>query len=426
MIKLPKEVNKILKTIEGAGHEAYVVGGSIRDTLLGNHPKDWDIASSASAEEIKQLFPKSFAIGERYGVVRITEGEVVADAATFRVDGDYTDFRRPDDVEFIKNIEEDLKRRDFTINAIAANPERGLLDPYGGRADLQNKLIRTVGDSKTRFEEDPLRILRGIRFAAQLDFKLDKDTLESMKIQAHLLERVSVERIREEFEKIVTSKNSSKGLRLCIDSGVLPYILGEDCINNASKSEKEAFTELTEKIDRAKIDREYRVALVYLCFEKNKALKAIDKMKYDNATNKKFKNAIYYLEDLSFVTTRIDLKCFIYRIGSETYDYLENLSKQQRKVYDLNEYKIRNRMTIYENIIKCREPIFIEDLAINGDDLIEIGIEEGENIGKMLKMLLDAAHRYPQINNRNDLIKKAKEFNRNPISALLRKVKWYK
>ncbi|MBR0598183.1 CCA tRNA nucleotidyltransferase [Sinanaerobacter chloroacetimidivorans] len=426
MIKLPKEVNKILRTIESAGFEAYVVGGSLRDTLLAKEPEDWDIATSAPMDKILELFPDAHVIGEKFGVVRIREGNITADTAAFRIDGQYSDFRRPDGVIFTANIEEDLSRRDFTINAMAGHPEGGILDLFQGREDLKLRLVRAVGDPAVRFEEDPLRMLRGIRFAAQLDFDLDRNTFEAMKGKASLLSKVSTERIREEFLKIITAKNSSKGLKMCMASGLLPEILGEECFRNAGKSELRALTELAENIDRAKIDTEYRIGLVYLCFEKDRALKAIEKMKFDKETEKMLRNALCHLEDLSFINNRIELKQFICKMGLEQYEYLENLSKQQRKVYDFNEYKIRNRMIIFEDIMKFKEPIFIEDLAVTGRDLIEMGMKEGEEIGKMLRMLLDVVHKNPSVNNQKDLLRKAKEFNRNPISAWLRGVRWYK
>lgn len=425
MIKLPKEINKMIQVIEDAGYEAYVAGGSIRDSLLGKEPTDWDIATSAPASALVTLFTEAAVISERFSVIKVSLGEIEAQVATFRIDGSYSDHRRPDEVTLTDKVEEDITRRDFTINAMMGHPQRGILDPFKGKDDLKARLVKTVGDPRVRFEEDPYRILRGIRFAAQLDFDLEIETFQAMQEKAPLLENISVDRIREEFIKIVTSKNSGKGLSLCMAIGALPYILGEECLKDATKAEKADFTELLENIDKAKPDKEYRLALVYLCFQLEKSLGAIERLHYERTLEEKLQTAVWHMEDLSFINQRIDLKQFVYKVGYEMYDYLENLSKQQRKVYDFNEYKIRNRMTIFDNIRACKEAIFLEDLAVNGNDLMELGLE-GEEIGRMLAMLLDVVHKTPRCNNKEFLLKKAKEFKSNPVSALLRKVRWFK
>lgn len=426
MIKLPKEINKIIKTIENAGFEAFVVGGGVRDSLLGEHPVDWDIACSASVEKMKELFPEAMAVGPQYGVIRMNEGDFTVEAATYRTESGYSDFRRPDQVVFTDNIGEDLKRRDFTINAIAINPQRGVVDPFHGRADLKGRVIRAIGDPMRRFEEDPVRILRGIRFAAQLDFDVEENTLEAMKKQVRLLEKVNINLIRQEFIKLITAKNSSRGLFLCLSTDAINPILGEPCMNGLNKFETTALSQLAENIDRSRIEDEFRLGLVFLCFEKERALQAIERLQFDHHMNRLLAAAQNHLEDLSFVNTRILLKRFIYKVGEDIYNYLENLAKQQRKVYDLNEYKIRNRLTIYKDIKKFNEPIFIRDLAINGDDLKKIGMVEGQEIGIMLDMLMDVVHKHPALNNPEALLKKANQFRKNPVSVLLRKVVWFK
>lgn len=422
MIKLPKGVGQIIKTIEAAGFQAYVVGGGIRDSLLGIQAEDWDLATSAKLEELIKLFPQAQVIGEKYGVIRVPGEELSIEIASFRKEGAYSDHRRPDEVIFTDSIEEDLKRRDYTVNAIAGHPDKGLVDPYGGVQDLKAKLLRAVGEPGLRFEEDPLRILRGIRLAAQLDFDLQLDTFKAMQEKAHLLDQLSADRIRQELERIVTSQNSGKGLRICMTAGVMPYILG-DYYNNAKKHEMASLMELAENIDRSKMDIEYRLGLLYLCFEKSNALAAIKRLHYDKHLELKLHTAIFYLEDLSFINQRIDLKRFIFKLGYDLYDYLENLAKQQRKVYDFTEHKIRNRMTIFENIQECKEALFIEELAVDGEDLKQLGLE-GEAIGKMLGMLLDVVHKKPRENTKENLLSKAREFQRNPISVMLRKVIW--
>lgn len=426
-INIPKKIKIALDKLQESGFEAFIVGGCVRDSFLRKDPHDWDIATSATPKEIQEAFQNYDVIetGMKYGTLTVVIDKEPIEITTYRIDGDYSDGRRPDEVTFTRNIEEDLSRRDYTINACASTGYN-LIDPFGGQEDAKNRLIRCVGNPSQRFTEDALRILRGIRFAAQLDFDLQMDTFEAMKEKAFLLESVSVERIRMEFEKIVMAENSGKGLRMCMAAGVLPYILGEECMKNMNKSEIQALTELAENIDKANSVKEIRLALVYLCFEKNKALIAMDRLNYDNKTNKMLKTAQNLLEELSFINDRVILKKFIFRVGYEMYDYLENLSRQQRKVYDYSEYKIRNRMTIFDDIKKFKECILLEELAVNGDDLMDLGIKEGEDIGKMLNMLIDVVHKNPSCNKKEILLKKALEFKKNPISALLRGVRWYK
>ena len=186
MIKLPKEVGRIMKVLEKNGHEVYAVGGCVRDSLLGREPIDFDLSTDAGLEEMKALFPEAKVLSEKYSVLRFDysnpqneEEGIIVDLATFRIDGAYSDYRRPDEVFFTNRAEEDLARRDFTINAMADNPQRALLDPYGGKADLKEKLIRAVGDPKERFRENPIRMMRAIRFAAQLDFDLHRSVFRT-------------------------------------------------------------------------------------------------------------------------------------------------------------------------------------------------------------------------------------------------------
>jgi len=419
MVTLPDEVQKIISIIEDAGFEAYVVGGSIRDTLLGGQPTDWDIASSASVEKIVELFPHAVTVGMKYGIVKITEGTVTVDAATFRIDGRYTDFRRPDDVIYTDKIEEDLKRRDFTINAMAYNKERGLIDPYGGRTDLKAELIKTVGDPVERFKEDPLRILRGVRFAVQLDFNIQADTLNAMKEKSYLLDKISIDRIREEFLKIVTSKYCGKGLSLCKTIGALPFTFDVSIGKDLEKLEYLTFIELIQNIDKTISTIENRLGLIYLCFKKEKSLNAIKKMRYSNELYEKLESAQYYLMDLEAVDNRVDLKRFINKHGAEMYGFLEKLLEQRQilgkrsnellEIKNKDDSRLFNRITDYKEMKSQKEPIFIEDLAINGDDLIKLGIKEGKSIGIMLNLLLEKVHQNPEFNNKNDLIDLAKE-----------------
>ena len=250
MIKLPKEIAHMIKTIEDAGFEAYAVGGCVRDSFLGRQPEDWDLTSNASRETLEALFPDAAIVNKKLGVMRIFEGGVTADIAAYRIDGEYRDYRRPETVVFTEKIDEDLKRRDFTMNAVALSPGGGVVDPYRGTDDIERKLIRGIGDPRIRFEEDALRILRAVRFAAQLGFEIEGGTFLAMKEKTELLCFISVERIREEFSKTITAPHSGKGLSLLWETGALPYILGEECVRNAGNAEWSMFSALAGNIDR--------------------------------------------------------------------------------------------------------------------------------------------------------------------------------
>lgn len=404
MIKLPREIAHMIKTIEDAGFEAYAVGGCVRDSILGKHPEDWDLTSNASRDTLEALFPDAVIINKKLGVMRITEGEVTADLAAFRIDGEYKDYRRPEAVVFTKEIGEDLRRRDFTMNAIAISPERGVVDPYEGRSDIEKRLIRGIGDPRMRLEEDALRILRGIRFAAQLDFELDDETFQAMKEKVSLLAHISVERILDEFTKTLTAQKSGKGLELYLETGAIANILGEECMNSATEQELENLVLLAKNIDRTECEMKFRAALIYLCFEKDRALRAAKIIGYSNEMKRLLQLAIHHLDELGRISGKVELKQFINKIGLDDYDYLENLSMRKCMVYGLDEVALRNRNSLFQSIRNNQEPIFIDELDLDGKDLIRVGICEGVEIGRILNDLLDLVHESPDKNVNTTLL----------------------
>ncbi len=233
IIALPDPVKKILQTLTIAGFQAYIVGGAVRDLLLNTPVKDWDFTTNALPEEIQDLFPEAF-YDNQFGTVGIagkhlgdTENpDVVYEITTYRSEGVYTDHRRPDTVEWGKTIEEDLQRRDFTINAMALDDKK-VIDPFDGQKDIQAKLVRAVGDPATRFQEDALRMMRAIRIGAQLGFGIEQKTLEAIAKNADLIQHISWERIRDEFFKILTSNYPKNGIELLTSTGLLNHILPE-------------------------------------------------------------------------------------------------------------------------------------------------------------------------------------------------------
>ncbi|MBQ7357882.1 MAG: polynucleotide adenylyltransferase [Clostridia bacterium] len=228
-IKFPEKVKKIIAVYEKNGYRAYAVGGCVRDCLMGKAPADWDITCSCSPEKTIEIFEfegiHTIPTGLKHGTVSVLLGGEIFECTTHRVDGSYTDSRRPDFVEFTQRLEDDLSRRDFTVNAMAASPLGGVCDRFGGLDDLENKIIRCVGEPEVRFGEDALRILRALRFATVLDFEIEKETFSAVKKLAHTLENISAERKTSELSKILCSPYAQRGIGLLFDSGVIKYLL---------------------------------------------------------------------------------------------------------------------------------------------------------------------------------------------------------
>lgn len=238
-IAVPKEATMTLAVLQNAGYEAFLVGGCVRDLILGASPKDYDITTNATPEQVISLFPKTFyeneygtvgivTCGEELGIPCLDESIRIIEVTPYRLEGEYSDNRHPDEVKWSKNIEDDLKRRDFTVNAIAYNPITGeVVDPFGGQVDLENRIIRAVGAPDARFKEDALRLMRAIRFVSQLDFDLDSVTRESIEKNADLLQNISRERVRDEFVKLLMTDLPMRGIVLLENTGLLRHIVPE-------------------------------------------------------------------------------------------------------------------------------------------------------------------------------------------------------
>ena len=216
----------ILLTIEKAGYEAYFVGGCVRDFILGKEISDVDIATSATPVEIKTIFPRTIDVGIEHGTVVVLLGEETYELTTFRTDGEYVDFRRPSEVSFIRNLYDDLKRRDFTMNSIAMDKEGMLIDPFEGKLAIGNKMIKTVGSPAERFHEDALRMMRAVRFVSQLQFSIEQNTYAALLENAHLLEKIAIERKTAEFEKLLNGHGKKQALKILTDTGLFNYLPG--------------------------------------------------------------------------------------------------------------------------------------------------------------------------------------------------------
>lgn len=423
MIKLPKEVSQALKALETAGIEGYAAGACVRECLMGNEPLDWDIITPAPLKTLREIFPKAQVLSEKGSILRIdktkdgNEDGIILDISTYRKQGSNG---KP---QFCDSVEEDLEGREFTINAIAANPAISVKDPYAGREDIKKKLVRTIADPKSAFESDPALMLKVILLAAELDFDLPKTAHEAMVEKAHLLEKTSVAQRRELLGDIITAEHAGKGLRMLAGAGLMPGLVGDAALD-MTRRQRELFSELAEGIDQLKPVTERRLGLLYLCFEK-KGQKAIEFLDYDDKTRQHLMDAMTEMTKIFFIRDKVELKNYIYKIGMERYNYVHNLAKAQRIVYPTGNVKVENRHYLMEEIVAGKEPIFIEDLAIDTQDILDEGITDSQERATYLLELLPAVvHQKPQLNKKKELLKCARRFNKNKLSAAFRGVKW--
>ncbi len=441
MIKVPKEVANVMKALTDAGFENYAVGECVLASMMGEKPYAWDIITAAKYEDLISVFPQAEVLSEKYSVLRrelieevtnesgeiIGEEGVIIDIASYRKKnvGDET---ASGEKIFADKAEDDLARRDFTIDAIAVNPYvsvNSIVDPYGGREDVKKKLVKTVDDADKAFKEEPIRMMKAIRYAAQFDFDLSKSVYEAIVANYRLLANVKPEKIRDEFTDIMGAAHAGKGLNMLMDTGILAIVLGEKEYHSLTHREKSDLLQLCEGIEKTKPIAERRLGLFYSLIGKKRALPSIERLQFDEELHQHLTDAVYDMAKLYFTTQPQDLKKFIFERSMERYEYLLNIEKAQRLAlgYD-SETKIKSKMYMLGEIKKNNEVIFVEDLAVDANDLIEAGICTNANVEKMLVMLTESTHVKPQQNTREQLLKLAKKYKRNKISAWGRGVSW--
>ena len=430
-IKIPDKVKFIIDTFYENNYEAFMVGGCIRDSLLSKEPKDYDIATSALPNITESLFEKTIPTGIKHGTITVLLDKEPFEVTTYRVEGEYKDNRRPDEISFVTNIKDDLSRRDFTINAFAYNSKEGLKDYFNGLEDLQNKIIRTVGDSNKRFNEDALRMMRAIRFASQLDFNIEKSTLDGIKKNKNLLKNISFERIRDELCKLLLSDNPRKGLNLLKDCGVLDVIIPELTsligFNHKTKDYNEdLFDHTLSVVENTPNDLILRLSALFHDIGKPKVndniseditRKILTRLHFDNKTIKSVCILIKEYMNVLGNSTDIDIKRFINRTSKENiYSLLEfqkahvlSLKNSDLDLYELND--IKNKI---DNIINSNIPLSIKDLNIDGSILTkELNLKPGKVIGETLNYLLEVVLNNPNLNNETILLERAKTFIQN-------------
>ena len=390
-MQIPAHVEQIIHTLNSHGYEAFAVGGCVRDTLLGRKPGDWDITTSARPEQVKALFRRTIDTGIQHGTVTIMMDRTGYEVTTYRIDGEYEDGRHPKQVEFTSDLLEDLRRRDFTINAMAYSHATGIVDAFDGVEDLKARRIRCVGNAMERFTEDALRILRAIRFSAQLDFEIEKETFEAISVIAPNLAKVSKERIQMEITKLLCSEHPEK-IREVYETGISTYV-------------SPAFAALdwqNARVSAALPKEKYvRWAAFLRCGNSpENAVRVLRDLKLDNETVSRVKTLVTWA-DVTPAADEAEVRRMMSCMEPEVWDSL----------MELNGYGMEIRALVA--LIRGRgDCLSLKELAVKGQDLIAAGVKPGKEMGTMLHELLEHVLEVPQDNEKETLLKLLADMHR--------------
>lgn len=435
-IKLPQAVEEIIGQINDAGYEAYIVGGCVRDTLLHKEPNDWDITTSATPLQVKAIFKRTIDTGIQHGTVTVMRGRQGYEVTTYRIDGVYEDARHPKEVIFTPDLMEDLKRRDFTINAMAYHPDSGLVDPFDGRKDMEAHVIRCVGDPKDRFTEDALRMMRAVRFAAQLDYKIEEGTFAAIKELAPSIKKISVERIQAEMVKLLLSEHPERfrtlyecGLTACF----LPefdrmmttvqnnphhcYTVGEHVIQSLSYIRAEQSLRLamlfhdiakpeTKTTDESGVDH-------FRGHQERGAKMAEDilrRLRFDHHTIAMVKGLTAH-HDRRIEPNARAMRRAVHQIGEDYFPALFEVRKAD--VLAQSEYQRKEKLAaieegfqLYRKMKEEEQCISLKSLAVDGGDLIRAGVAPGRELGMILEQMLQDVIEEPSHNTKEYLMKR--------------------
>lgn len=451
---LPPEVITIWKKLITNGYQAYLVGGCVRDLILKRKPKDWDITTNARPEEILKLFPTQSFYENRFGTVGVKTNSLdetlkIIEITTFRIEGKYSDFRRPDEIKFASKLEEDLKRRDFTINSLALSFEGEIIDLFDGLKDLKNKIIRCIGNPEERFREDSLRMIRAIRFACELEFEIEIKTFKGIQKNVELIQYIANERIRDEFIKIIMNKNAIFGIELLRKSGLLKEILPElertYGVTQNKHHKYDVYTHSLKALEYAvKKNYSLEIRLAALFHDIGKPLtkqgegpnctfymheiigtkmtkKILERLRFSKDIIKKVTHLIrhhmFYFEIEKVTPSAV--RRFIRRVGEENLEDLFKLREADRigsGVPKAIPYRLRYLKFLIEKTKK--ESIKPTLLKINGNDILNMGVPQGPKVGWILKALLEEVLDEPQKNEKNYLLKRAEELKNLPDDKL--------
>ncbi|MBQ3014179.1 MAG: HD domain-containing protein [Clostridia bacterium] len=438
-ITLPTPVARALSVLEVCGYEAYIVGGCVRDSLLGRTPNDWDITTNATPDEMKACFADFRVIetGIRHGTLTVIVDGTQLEITTYRNDGEYLDNRHPVQVTFSKKIEDDLSRRDFTVNAMAYHPQKGLVDLFGGREDLQAKVIRCVGDAKTRFEEDGLRILRAIRFAAVLDFDIAEDTANAIHACRDLLFGIAAERVREEFCKLICGRGAVRILRAYIDviAVFLPEL--ERCVGFAQNTKYHCYDVFEHTLQAVALcesdDLITRLGVLLhdigkpLCYTEDEqgghfkghasvgvelTRSILSRLRFDNETVHRMELLVEW-HDIPLSAEKKRVKRLMQKISDADILRLLEIKRCDRLAHAPDYRELPPELELIPAImdeIRAEDAcLSLRTLAVGGDDLMALGIPKGKAVGQMLQTLLDEVIEERLPNEKEALIGFAKE-----------------
>ncbi len=438
-IAIPEKGQAVIDIITGAGYEAYMVGGCVRDSLLGREPEDWDITTSAKPEEIKALFGRTIDTGLQHGTVTVMMGGEGFEVTTYRIDGEYKDSRHPSEVTFSSELGEDLRRRDLTINAMAYNQEEGLVDKFGGLEDLEAGIIRCVGNPAERFQEDALRILRAVRFAAQLSFTIEERTLEAAGELAHTLSRISAERIQTELVKLMVSRHPEY-LRIAYTNGITKVFFPE--FDRAMETKQRHIhhcysvgEHILHSLCHVKEDKVLRLAMLLHDIGKPKVLtvdeegithfynhaavsaemaeQILRRLKLDNDTIQKVCKLVLYHDFGSAVEPDMRImRRALHKIGEDAFPDL--FAVKRADILAQSDYQRQEKLErvdrwqqLYEEILEKQQCVSLKTLAVKGSDLIDIGWKPGKKLGEVLQKLLELVLEDPAWNTRARLLEEA-------------------
>ena len=460
---IPREIENIAEKLQKANFQAFLVGGCVRDLIIEREPKDWDIATNAKPDEIQKIFSDS-VYENKFGTVGIKTGSKkptleIVEVTTYRLEGKYTDKRHPDEIRSAKTIEEDLSRRDFTINALALSIAEGekskIIDPFAGQQDIENRIIRTVGEPEERFSEDALRLMRAVRFAVELDFNIEEKTAEAIKKQAGLLEIIAKERVRDELEKIIMIASAARGIELLEESGLLKYIMPELREGVGVGQNKHhiytVFEHSLRSLDYAAKNNyslEIRLAALFHDIGKPKTKKGegpdstfynhemvsakmtariLDRLHFPKNLIEKVVHLVRYHLFYYNVgeVTEAGVRRFLQRVGPENVDDFIKLRQADRigsGVPKAVPYKIRHLLFMIEKV--KADPISAKMLKVSGKDVMEIlNVLPGPRVGQILNILLDEIIENPEKNAPENLELRIKDLGKLSDAELERSAK---
>ncbi len=441
-INIPKKAQYIIRAIGNAGFEAYVVGGCVRDSILGREPQDWDITTSARPEQVKALFPRTIDTGLQHGTVTVMLDREGFEVTTYRVDGRYEDSRHPKEVTFTPCLEEDLKRRDLTINAMAYNDARGLVDIFGGMEDIRERQVRCVGNPKSRFQEDALRILRAVRFSAQLGYAIEEETREAIEALAPALSRISAERIQAELVKLIISPNPDY-IRMAYEMGVTKVFFPEfdramETPQNHPHHCYNVGEHILHSLTAVRADKVLRLAVLFHDIGKPEAMTVdgegithfhghaqigadmtrdiMRRLRFDNDTlNTVCRLVLYHDYCNSAVPDMRIVRRAVNKIGEDIFPLL--LEVVRADVMGQSDYFRQEKLDnvdrwqqLFEQMQAEKQCISLKTLAVTGSDLIAAGWKPGRGIGEALQKLLELVLEQPECNVKEYLLAEAEKY----------------